>query len=128
VVDDEAFIREALCRTLIDEGFGVIEAASGADALCVLNACQPFDALVTDVRLGPGPDGWAVARAARQVRPLCPVIYMSGYTPGEMDKVPRSVFLDKSLRPSELCWALTQLIRIGALRCSVRAEAEQGHG
>jgi CheY-like chemotaxis protein len=34
--------------------------------------------LITDIRLGSGPDGWVLARAARAMCPDLPVLYVTG--------------------------------------------------
>jgi DNA-binding response OmpR family regulator len=39
---------------------------------------SPFCAMVTDVNLGAGPDGWAVAKRARELNETLPVIYLTG--------------------------------------------------
>ena len=34
--------------------------------------------MLTDIRLGAGPDGWSVANRARELNPDMPLVYMSG--------------------------------------------------
>jgi CheY-like chemotaxis protein len=64
---------------LEDAGFEVTEAASGGQALELLQAGITVDALLNDIRL-PGANGWAVARAYRERFPDLSVLYVTGYT------------------------------------------------
>src|SRR6201999_3190610 len=51
---------------LVDAGYAVIRARSGSEALAKLEADEAtVDAVITDVGMGEGPDGWQVARRAR---------------------------------------------------------------
>ena len=79
VVEDEPVVASFVTALLEGAGYHVRAAASGAEALCVID--QHGGALacvITDVRLGAGPDGWEVARAARRCQPDIPVIYVTG--------------------------------------------------
>ena len=79
VVDDEPTIRELARRLLEREGFAVLDAASGADALAILDSPdEAVDVLLTDVVL-PGLTGPALARRAQQRRRGIRVIFLSGY-------------------------------------------------
>ena len=59
VVDDDEATRKAMARGL--EDFEVLFAASGSEAINLLSR-EPVDLLLLDMVLGPGPDGWDVAR------------------------------------------------------------------
>lgn len=64
VVDDEDDV-VVLCRVNLEfEGYEVIEAADGEDALAKVRAHRP-DVVLLDVML-PGLDGWAVLAAIRE--------------------------------------------------------------
>lgn len=63
VVDDEASARDLLQRHLTREGFSVVTAANGAEALEKLKTAKPV-AVLLDVMM-PGMDGWHVLRAIR---------------------------------------------------------------
>lgn len=60
VVDDEAPIREVLALTLRAEGYDVVEAAEGAEALHVADLERP-DVILLDLKM-PGMDGPEFAR------------------------------------------------------------------
>ena len=74
LVEDDALIREFLEASLSDAGFEVVEVGCGTKALAEFDAdAARFRAAITDIRLGAGPDGWAVARRARELVPTMPV-------------------------------------------------------
>ena len=64
VVDDDQKLRRMLQRTLVYEGFSVITAADGREALEQVSAHQP-DVIVLDW-LMPGPDGLRVTERLRE--------------------------------------------------------------
>lgn len=63
IVDDERTIREVVRRYLEREGYAVVEAETGAEALSLLKT-QRADLILLDIML-PGIDGFAVARSLR---------------------------------------------------------------
>ena len=79
LVEDEPLIRLMLEKELADAGFALVVAANGRQAMAELDAdAARFRAVVTDIRLGEGPDGWEVARQARELVAGIPVVYVSG--------------------------------------------------
>jgi len=76
-VDDEADLRGPTAERLSDRGFEVVEAASGEQALELLDQFA-FDLMVTDFRL-PGMDGTQLIDAARQRYPSIVAIVITGY-------------------------------------------------
>jgi DNA-binding response OmpR family regulator len=74
VVDDEATIREVVRRYLEREGFRVLEAADGFEALDALKEVQP-DLIVLDLML-PGIDGLTLTQHLRQDRQV-PIIMLT---------------------------------------------------
>ncbi len=80
LVEDEDAVRMFGARALRNKGYQVVEAASGEDALDILDAGEePIDVLITDVVM-PGLDGPALIRKVRETRPDMRVIFISGYT------------------------------------------------
>src|SRR5690606_30647728 len=79
VVDDEPPIHQILEETFAAAGYEMASAADGAEAIDLLQgrAFRP-DALITDLGLGQGPNGWQVARFARTLQPALPVVYITG--------------------------------------------------
>jgi PAS domain S-box-containing protein len=80
VVEDEAGVRQALQRILIADGYTVITAENGAQALELFAARRhDIDLLITDMVM-PGIGGRELARQCCALRDTLKVIYISGYT------------------------------------------------
>src|SRR5947208_3751657 len=75
VVEDDDELREVLGRGLREEGFGVDAAATGAEALSLVEATTP-DALVIDVGL-PDADGRDLCQALRARGIETPVLFLT---------------------------------------------------
>ena len=78
VVDDEAAIRYSVSKTLQRVGYSVREASSGEDALDVIRS-EPFDVVLTDIRMPPGLDGVDLIRRIKDTDPDTIVILMTAY-------------------------------------------------
>lgn len=78
VVDDEGAIRYSVSKTLQRVGYAVSEAASGEEALDMLDA-QPFDVVLTDIRMPPGIDGVELVKRIKEFDADIIVILMTGY-------------------------------------------------
>jgi DNA-binding NtrC family response regulator len=72
----------------------------------------PYRVLVTDINLLGRFNGWEVVRAAREVDPNFPVVYMSGVAALEwaVQGVPNSIMLQKPFAPAQLVTAVSQLL------------------
>jgi CheY-like chemotaxis protein len=78
LVDDSASIQATLYRALEDEGYSVLAAGNGIDALDICRQSRrPIDLLLTDVEM-PGMSGFALAEHALRLQPLMKVLFMSG--------------------------------------------------
>ncbi len=81
VVDDQRALCTLINRILVKQGYTVLVATSGAEALRLIGDEQrPPDLMLTDVVLGNSLDGPELADRAHALRPQLPVIFMSGYT------------------------------------------------
>ena len=76
VVDDKENILKLFARILGD-GYELTTAADGGRAISLV-AAQPFDVVVTDLRM-PGADGFEVLRAVKARAPETEVIMMTAY-------------------------------------------------
>jgi CheY-like chemotaxis protein len=76
LVEDDAIVRMISAELLRDLHYEVAEAASGEEALAVLESA-PADVLITDLNL-PGMSGDELVRAARRLSPRIRVIFASG--------------------------------------------------
>jgi DNA-binding response OmpR family regulator len=113
LVEDDSALQLVLQDGLEDEGFEVVVASSGAEGIAELEADGTrFKAIVTDIRLGKGPNGWEVGHRGREVVPGIPMIYMSGDSAHEWtaNGVPGSVMLQKPFVIAQLITAITTLL------------------
>ncbi|MBK1661890.1 response regulator [Paracraurococcus ruber] len=116
VVEDDFLVRLTLVDALSDGGFEVIEAADAKEALTLVCDRDDIAAMLTDINLPGGSDGFALARAARVIRPALPVVYASGRYGGaeEGQAVDGSRFLAKPFTPSLAAAVLHDMIGHGA--------------
>ncbi|MBN2429436.1 MAG: sigma-54-dependent Fis family transcriptional regulator [Deltaproteobacteria bacterium] len=77
VVDDEASMRHMLRLVLEREGYELVEAADGEEALKLLSE-TPFSVVLCDIRM-PGMDGLALLYQVRERFPQVTMIMMSAY-------------------------------------------------
>ena len=111
IVEDEFLIRMTLAEALADEGYTVVEASSGDEALELFQANPAIDVLMTDIQLPGKLNGLRLVEMVRQVRPDVPVIYMTG-RPDNMAglrRSPHDAFVAKPYLPSEIIQALRRL-------------------
>jgi len=80
LVDDDPWILEGLSRALRTRGVTTRVATSAAHALAVLDD-DPFDGIITDLDLGPGPNGLVLLAAVRERFPTLRRLIHSGSEP-----------------------------------------------
>ena len=76
-VEDEPLARNLFCQVLRNEGYRVIEAGDGTEALELLQT-QHVDLVISDVRM-PRMDGVALARHIVSSQPITPIFLMTAY-------------------------------------------------
>jgi PAS domain S-box-containing protein len=113
VVEDEEAVRTMLHRLLENEGYEVLEASNGQQALVVIEGAPRVDLVITDVAM-PGLNGRQLADRLKLSRPGLPVLFMSGYTDDEMVRrgliEPDHPFLGKPFSPEVLAAKVRQII------------------
>ena len=77
VVDDEDIVSSLVRYTLEDEGFDVLCASQGQQALDIVTNYNS-DLIITDIRM-PEMDGIELVKRVREIRPDIVVIFMTGY-------------------------------------------------
>lgn len=113
VVDDEAAIRDLLVALLEDEGYAVVTAEDGHQALDLLRTERP-DLVLLDIMM-PGMDGREVCRRMRDMpngRDL-PIVLMSAAMQPEVGGCPVSAFLPKPFDIEQLLHTIQQAIGSG---------------
>lgn len=130
IVDDEELTLRTMSRGLRQEGFDVLTAGSGEDALKLFQEEKP-DLTVLDIVL-PGIDGVEVLRQIKQNNPAAIVIMMSAYH--LVDRAVEAMKLgayDYLIKPFHLADALATMHRATemlALRVRVRDTVESAKG
>lgn len=112
-VEDEALIQQMLVTDLEESGFAVLVTNNGTEALAVLaSRSEELHGLITDINLGDGPDGWEVARKARELRSGLPVVYVSAASEHEWTSqgVPASLMITKPFVPTQVVVAISSLL------------------
>jgi DNA-binding response OmpR family regulator len=111
-VEDNALISLITSDFLREEGFEVTSVGGVRAAMHALGATQGFAALITDINLGPGQDGYDVARSARFRCPAMAVIYISGSEVGrhQAEGVCGSHFIAKPFEPDQIREALLKVL------------------
>ena len=111
VVDDDRGVRELLTRSLSFEGFDVMEAANGQDALTQLRTGRRPGVIVLDLRM-PVMDGWAF-RVAQRADPRIariPVVILSGADAHRFQEIEAVAALEKPVSLSLLADCLHRIV------------------
>jgi CheY-like chemotaxis protein len=129
LVEDDPAVRGLTHEVLTDAGYHVLEAASGPEALeLVDNYIARIDLLLTDVVM-PRMNGRELARRLEELRPGLPTLYMSGYAPGAIVHQgvlePGLAFIAKPLRPADLTRKVRQVLDAAA-GAATAARASEG--
>lgn len=107
LVEDEECVRAMARQVLLECGYRVLEAGSGAEALELsAHHAGPLHMLLTDIMLPGGMNGWELTRHLLTLRPGIKVLCVSGYVCDP--EIPQGIearsipFLPKPFRSSEL--------------------------
>ena len=112
VVDDEALMREVSASILEEQGFEVLTAAEGSEAVAIYRRERPGIRLVLLDRTMPRVSGDRVLQEIRRMDEDATVVMMSGFRAKEalagLEDQPPSGFIQKPFRPDELVRHLRQ--------------------
>ncbi|BCO09463.1 hypothetical protein GF1_18390 [Desulfolithobacter dissulfuricans] len=114
VVDDEESVRQLLADTLTPIGYTIFEAATGEEAVELVQTKAPdVDLLLTDVIM-PGMNGKELASRLQAVYPHLKVLFISGYTDNLIVKQgilePGIQLLSKPVIPSVLTARIREIM------------------
>jgi signal transduction histidine kinase/CheY-like chemotaxis protein len=114
VVEDNDAVRDVAVAALEAQGYRVLQAANGADALRLAESLEePVHLLLTDVVM-PGMSGAALAQQLQVRYPYLKVLYTSGYTQnvivhhGVLEE--GIAFLPKPYRPADLAHRVREVL------------------
>jgi DNA-binding response OmpR family regulator len=112
VVDDDEVIRSLLRVTLPEEGYDLLEAKDGDQALQIAGAREPA-LVVLDWRM-PGISGEEVLTALKQQHPDVPVIVLTAEPEAKVrtqaESLGADVFMAKPFSPMELLRSVEELL------------------
>ncbi len=114
VAEDEEGARDLIRVVLAREGYRVVVARDGREALSLLKeGRERFDLLITDIVM-PGLSGLELADRARELYPSLPTLFMSGYVDASLqgpEGAPSGLrLLAKPFRPAELRTRVRELL------------------
>jgi len=120
VVEDEDLVQALVKDALREAGFELEVVASAEEAIGLLKDNHNYRALVTDINLAGGLDGWEVAKHAREIDPGFAVVYMTGAAADQWASrgVPNSILLTKPFAPAQLVTAVSNLLNTSPLQPS----------
>jgi CheY-like chemotaxis protein len=120
IAEDEDPLRRLVSRLLGDEGYRILEARDGGEALHMAHLASPHLRLVVTDVVMPGMDGWELGRRLAVDCPAVPVLYMSAYPRPDIfhrgAPSPSVPFLEKPFAPDVFVKTVRELLeRAGTL-------------
>jgi two-component system cell cycle sensor histidine kinase/response regulator CckA len=114
VVDDEEMVRRLAVRILLGQGYRVLEAGGGEEAVRILQrASSRIDGVLTDVAM-PGLGGRQLGETITRCWPGLRVLYMSGFPARRMVEEgaldPTSPFLQKPFTTEQLTRKVREML------------------
>ena len=137
IVEDEEPFRGVVGEILQGAGYEVTLCASGERAIALaqrpLAGARPIDVVISDVRLGDGPDGMEVLAAFQRAQPQTPVILMTAF--GDVENVMKAIqqgaydYISKfPFQPRELVQTMERALERRRLLEENRALKRDGRG
>ncbi|HRV96347.1 MAG TPA: response regulator, partial [Anaerolineae bacterium] len=117
LVEDEDMIRDLAQRTLLKDGYLVLEAKNGQEALDIFNEYSgTIDLLLTDIVMPGKIAGDKLAKIITSLRPETKILYISGH-PKDIRLTQNfitqnSAFLQKPFTPSKLAHKVREVLDI----------------
>jgi two-component system, cell cycle sensor histidine kinase and response regulator CckA len=114
LVEDEQTVRESIAEYLQENGYRVLKANGGPQALAIVGQFEgPIDLMLTDVIM-PQMSGRELAQRVAIIHPTMKIIFMSGYSDNLLSNRqvldPRHVLLQKPLRLAALGKRLREIL------------------
>jgi two-component system OmpR family response regulator len=109
-LDDDEQVREMICDLLLEAGFEVATAATGVEAVALIEE-RHFDLMVADIRLPGGLDGLDMARHIRERHPSLRCLFISGQSDPIICDPELDDFVAKPFRPFELLGCVWKVLR-----------------
>jgi DNA-binding NtrC family response regulator len=107
IAEDDEIVQDVIVKFLEDEGYRVVLANDGLEALKILRR-DDIRLVLSDLRM-PGADGMEVLRTAMQINPRIAVVILTAY--GTLDTALEAMkegaydYIVKPLSCSSCCWS-----------------------
>ncbi len=122
VVEDDTAMRQSCAKLFRLEGYGVVEASSGADALDHIKEQGDIDIVLTDIKM-PGMDGMTLLKEIKSLDSGIVVVLMTGYgsikSAIEAMKHGASDYITKPFDTNELLMTIGKIVRLSSLQDEV---------
>lgn len=117
IIEDDAFIRSTLSALLVHQGFDVIGAIETAEEAIILQQLHKPEVLLTDLDLGPGPNGVDIATTLRSRDPNIGVIILTSFSDPRLADIrnqdlPRGALYFTKSRISDVSVLFTAILRV----------------
>jgi CheY-like chemotaxis protein len=114
-VEDEPLLGEVILRILREQGYTVLEAVDGIEAVDVfMKNHQRIDVVLSDIGL-PRLGGWAACVTMKEIKPDVRIILASGFLEpsvrDEMTKVGITTFVEKPYVPDEILRNIREIMK-----------------
>ena len=123
LVDDDLLILQSISSALEQEGYKVTSAASGEEAVAIIEK-NYFDLVLTDLVMDTV-DGIRVLKKAKEKNPECVVIILTGYgdliSAIEALRLDADDYLQKPCEPEELSFRISSCLEKLELKRKVKA-------
>jgi CheY-like chemotaxis protein len=109
LIEDEFFVRCDIADCLREAGYAVVETSSGEEAIALCDSDMAIDLVFTDINLIGTATGWDVGERFQLNRPDVPMVYTSGEPADVRRCIPRSIFVPKPYKSTDIldaCWQL----------------------
>nr|WP_260432212.1 response regulator [Zymomonas mobilis] len=113
LVEDEETVRNVASFGLVRQGYEVLTAENGEEALSILRKNPEIDLLISDVVM-PGMDGPRLGSEARKIKSDLPVLFISGYAEEQLRRsisLEHVAFLPKPFSIQDLAVAVSKVLK-----------------
>lgn len=121
LVDDELYLRHFLSELLASQGYKVILAEDGQEALLKYKEYQDcVDLVLMDIMM-PRKDGVTAHKEISEINPNAKILLMSGYSSVSLGNIDDLKFIQKPMLPETLFLNIRELLDSGSKSCQSAA-------